>query len=170
MKAHKAVLALLSPKLKDMLNQESNKTELTLEGSEKYLVRAFEFLYKGKIQDISDEDGIQLLDISNRYDVFILMSHQLTCLQIELLKNAVGNYLADNSSEENLSYLLNIAHKYNCNTLLHRCGQFIAENFNSMPKSILMDFEPDVWRGILMVIHSNFKSRSSHNLEQKGEN
>ena len=68
-----------------------------------------------------------------------------------MLKDAAGNYLADRSTEENLSYLLNVANKYSSSTLLHRCGQFIAENFSNMPKSILNDFEPEVWKGILMV-------------------
>jgi hypothetical protein len=67
-KSHRVVLALLSPKLKSMLN--GNKTELVLEGPEKALLRAFEFLYKGQLNDVSEEDGIQLLEISNKYEVF----------------------------------------------------------------------------------------------------
>ena len=61
------MFALLSPKLKSMLDE--GKKELVLEGNEKALLRAFEFLYKGQIREIAEEEAIQLLDIASRYEV-----------------------------------------------------------------------------------------------------
>lgn len=93
-------------------------------------------MYCGEVK-ITSDIVIPLLSLANYYAVMPL-------------KEACGQILAEQLSDDNVFYLLDICEKYSVGNLRTSCAEYLAENFGQLLKTDkLMELDPETWAEML---------------------
>ncbi|XP_014235422.1 speckle-type POZ protein-like [Trichogramma pretiosum] len=131
--AHKFVLAAVSPVFRDMMENTENSVNIT-DITKDILTEMLRYIYTGEIAAIKTDEIIELLAVSDKY-------------QIDSLKFKCGKILSANLSSENAVDILIAAHKYKVKHLEDEVIKFVAVHTEllSNSKKIKERDDHDIW-------------------------
>lgn len=122
-KAHKAILIARSPVFSAMFRYESSEKKsgiINIPDCDPETFKEFlEFLYCGKLEELSPSNALRLYETSDKYD-------------IQELKTFCSVYLMKNLSVENLGEIVILADKYDDTELLTAAQCFFNRNLSNV--------------------------------------
>jgi hypothetical protein len=110
------------------------------------------FFYSGTLPQTKRDQLIALLELADQYQVKPTYIASNIYKKVDALKELCGQYIAANVHINEVNYLIDIAEKYNCKSLMRNCGAQIAGNFCDYEMDKLFDLNLTVWEGMLQVI------------------